>query len=409
MINWTDLAERFLEAFGGVVSLDGGLHWISLSSALAIALLVYVLRRNRTESSGLRGFVAFCFPSRVYSSASSRLDFKYLLINTLIFGGLIAPVVLTSAGSAQATLSLLIKTWGIPEAPLQQSIVTDLGVTVGIVMAADVGFFVSHYLQHRIPFLWEFHKVHHSAEVLHPVTAYRSHPVDEVIKTTFVAGATGVVLGLSAYFVGQPVDGITVLGVNLFVLIFSIAGSHLRHSHVWLSYGWLDQVFVSPAMHQIHHSCAPRHFDKNLGGFFTIWDRLAGTLYLPSKSECFPLGLEREEHQEYTSVLRLYLLPFAKVAKRVGAAAQIRRLKLRRFRALRHHFTHWINLCICFVLAIPCLGMVPLEFAGAGSSQRRQQSHPRSKPKICLDRLELRPPTPIKKHLPLTTLKKPGT
>ena len=350
MINLSDLSERFLEAFAGVVALGGGLHWLSVAGTLAIAFVVYGLRRNRVESAGLRGFVAFCFPSQVYTSASSRLDLKYLLINTLIFGGLIAPMVLTSAGAAQATLTLLITTLGIPETTLQQNVITDLGVTVAIVVAADVGFFVSHYLQHRIPLLWEFHKVHHSAEVLHPVTAYRSHPADEAIKTTFVAGTTGVVLGLSAYLIGQPVDGIQVLGVNLFLLIFSVAGSHLRHSHVWLSYGWLDQVLVSPAMHQIHHSCAPRHFDKNFGGFFTIWDRLAGTLYLPGQHECFPLGLDREEHREYTSVLRLYLLPFAKITRRLVVRITLI-TKLCRSRT---------SACICIVVALFCLAILPL-------------------------------------------------
>jgi sterol desaturase/sphingolipid hydroxylase (fatty acid hydroxylase superfamily) len=324
MLNWSDFAETIFKPFARMVSLEGGLHWIPLLGAAAIAFLVYVLRSNRAESTGLRGFFAFCFPARVYSSASSQLDFKYLVVNTLIYGVFIGPMLLTSAGTAQATLSLLVKTLGIPEAPLQQSVFTDIAVTVAIVVAADLGFFVSHYLQHRVSFLWEFHKVHHSAEVLHPVTAYRSHPVDEAIKMTIVGGAIGVVLGLSAYLIGQSVEGITVLGVNALVLLFSVAGSHLRHSHVWLSYGPFDRVLVSPAMHQVHHSCAPQHFDKNLGGMFTIWDRLAGTLYLPRERETPPLGLCDEEHREYSSVLRLYLLPFAKIARRVGAAAQRR-------------------------------------------------------------------------------------
>jgi sterol desaturase/sphingolipid hydroxylase (fatty acid hydroxylase superfamily) len=320
MLTWTDFAGTVCKPFAHLLSLEGGLHWISLAGAVAIAFLVYLLRTKRAESTGLRGFVAFCLPGQVYSSASSKLDFKYLVVNTLIYGGFIGPMVVTSAAAAQATLSFLVETLGIPEAPLRQSVFTDIALTVAIVVAADAGFFVSHYLQHRVRFLWEFHKVHHSAEVLHPVTAYRSHPVDEAIKATFVGGATGVLLGLSAYLIGQPVEGITVLGVNVLVFLFSAAGSHLRHSHVWLSYGPLDRVFVSPAMHQIHHSCLPRHFDKNLGGMFTIWDRLAGTLYLPRGREALPLGLHREEHREYTSVLRLYLLPFAKIARRVGAA-----------------------------------------------------------------------------------------
>jgi sterol desaturase/sphingolipid hydroxylase (fatty acid hydroxylase superfamily) len=324
MPSWSDFIQTITEPFARMMSLESGIHWIPLSGAVVIALLVYAFRGSREGSTGVRGFIAFCFPARVYSTASAALDFKYLVVNTLVYGIFIAPMVLTSAGAAQVTVNVLVAAFGIPETPVSPGLVTDIAMTVGIVVAADLGFFVSHYLQHRVSFLWEFHKVHHSAEVLHPVTAYRSHPVDEAIKMTIVVGGIGVFLGLSAYLIGQPVEGFTVLGINVLILLFSIAGSHLRHSHVWLSYGPLDGVFVSPAMHQIHHSSETRHADKNLGGMFTIWDRLAGTLYLPHGKEEFPLGLHLDEHREYTSVLRLYILPFTKVARRVGAAAQRR-------------------------------------------------------------------------------------
>lgn len=326
MLNWNAFAEKIRDAFARLVSLEGGgLHWIALSGAVAIALLVYLLRRDKAELNGLRGFIAFCFPKRVYSSASSKLDFKYLAVNTLVYGGLIAPMVLTSDSAAYATVSVLFNIFGIPESPLPQNFFTDAALTTAIVLAADLGFFVSHYLQHRVPLLWEFHKVHHSAEVLHPITAYRSHPIDEAVKMTLVGGGTGVALGLAAYLTGQQVQGFTVLGVNVLVLLFSVAGSHLRHSHVWLSYGRFDRIFVSPAMHQIHHSCAPQHVDKNLGGMFTIWDRLAGTLYLPRNGEALPLGLSQDEHHEYKSVARLYLLPFAKIARRISGAIKTRK------------------------------------------------------------------------------------
>jgi hypothetical protein len=67
-------------------------------------------------------------------------------------------------------------------------------------------------------------------------------------------------------------------------------------------------------------SCETRHLDKNLSGIFTIWDRLAGTLYLPREDETPPLGLQQEEHREYNSVFRLYVLPFAKIVRRVDMA-----------------------------------------------------------------------------------------
>jgi sterol desaturase/sphingolipid hydroxylase (fatty acid hydroxylase superfamily) len=320
MFDWAHLGEKVFKAFGELLSLQGGLHWLPLAWAVVIAFLVYRVRLDRNQTESSRGFFAFCFPKQVYSSASAKLDFKYLVVETVVYGGFIAPLLLSSMTAAHAVLRLLVEIFGVPITPLSRSIFTDVGFTIALALAVDFGFFSAHYLQHRVSFLWEFHKVHHSAEVLHPVTAYRSHPVDEALDATFVGGATGIVLGLSAYAFGTPILGITLLEVNAIVFLFTVAGSHLRHSHVWLSYGpILDRVFVSPAMHQIHHSCAPQHLDKNLGGMFTVWDWLAGTLYLPRRGEELPLGLQSEEHREYTSVLRLYLLPFAKIIRRLIA------------------------------------------------------------------------------------------
>jgi len=87
MFNWNAFAEKIRDSFARLMSLEGGgLHWIALSGAVAIALLVYLLRRDKAEFNGLRGFIRFCFPAQVYSSASSKLDFKYLVVNTLIYG-----------------------------------------------------------------------------------------------------------------------------------------------------------------------------------------------------------------------------------------------------------------------------------------------------------------------------------
>jgi hypothetical protein len=67
-------------------------------------------------------------------------------------------------------------------------------------------------------------------------------------------------------------------------------------------------------MHQIHHSCAERHVDKNFGLIFSCWDYLAGTLYVPGQKEDLKLGLKNEEHHEFKSVWALFVLPLKKAA-----------------------------------------------------------------------------------------------
>ena len=59
---------------------------------------------------------------------------------------------------------------------------------------------------HRIPALWEFHKVHHSAEVLTPITFYRSHPVDMLVQTVAEALASGIVTSVFLYVFGSIIE-----------------------------------------------------------------------------------------------------------------------------------------------------------------------------------------------------------
>src|SRR5665213_3606005 len=64
--------------------------------------------------------------------------------------------------------------------------------TLVFFIAYDFGRFVAHSVQHDVPVLWEFHKVHHSAEVLTPITAFRAHPVDLALMAWGSALATGL-------------------------------------------------------------------------------------------------------------------------------------------------------------------------------------------------------------------------
>jgi len=87
---------------------------------------------------------------------------------------------------------------------------------------------------------------------------------------------------------------------------------NLRHSPVWLSYGpsW-GRWLISPAHHQLHHSCEARHFGRNRGFALALWDRLYGTLYVPgARPEAFRLGLGDGSDERYHHLGRMYLLPF---------------------------------------------------------------------------------------------------
>jgi sterol desaturase/sphingolipid hydroxylase (fatty acid hydroxylase superfamily) len=69
---------------------------------------------------------------------------------------------------------------------------------------------------------------------------------------------------------------------------------------------------VSPIQHQVHHSIDPRHRNKNFGVKFAVWDVLFGTLYVPREPETLQVGLPDADPQEFSTVRKLFFLPFAK-------------------------------------------------------------------------------------------------
>jgi sterol desaturase/sphingolipid hydroxylase (fatty acid hydroxylase superfamily) len=134
------------------------------------------------------------------------------------------------------------------------------------------------------------------------------------------------VQGLFHVVAGTGIADIRVLGVNVLLFGWYLFGFHLRHSHVWLAYpAWLSHLLVSPAQHQIHHSSAPRHFDKNMGFIFAFWDLLGGTLYVPRTKEELTYGLYGRESDQFASVPALFLRPFRNLvgmrSRAIGAAA----------------------------------------------------------------------------------------
>jgi sterol desaturase/sphingolipid hydroxylase (fatty acid hydroxylase superfamily) len=149
----------------------------------------------------------------------------------------------------------------------------------------DLTRYLVHRAEHRIPWLWEFHKVHHSAEVLTPLTVHRFHPVETLLLGIRGGAVSGAVTGVFFYAFPGTITPWAWFGVNAFNFAYTIFGSNLRHSHIWLSFGpRLEHVFSSPAQHQIHHSCDPAHHDRNFATALSLWDWLGGSLIVTEKA-----------------------------------------------------------------------------------------------------------------------------
>lgn len=296
-------------------------YWLYLLSALLIAWLVWSLR-ERNEQPWWR-FVHWCFPAAIWRHRSAWHDLAIFAINTVLYSFLfLGPVQALSTVVSHGASARLEASLGASALPVDGT-GWMLVMTIVLVLVADLAFFVSHWLQHRVPVLWEFHKVHHSAPVLQPFTVFRRHPIDIVIEGALSGVLVGSVLGAFGWASAWTLDAWTIMGVNAALFVFLLAGFNLQHSHVWLSFGPLDRVFISPATHQIHHDVSPRHHGRNLGNMFAIWDALAGTLVRPRGRPHLVFGLGGEEDDAYRSLWRLYLWPIWRVLCR------LRRVSLR--------------------------------------------------------------------------------
>jgi|TARA_B110000858_G_scaffold51692_1_gene59857 sterol desaturase/sphingolipid hydroxylase (fatty acid hydroxylase superfamily) len=144
-------------------------------------------------------------------------------------------------------------------------------------VAEDLSRFLLHRAMHRIPFLWRYHKTHHSAQILTPLTVHRVHPIEICLYYTRGVLVFGIVSGVFIYVFGSKLSALDILGVDALGFLFNMVAANLRHSHIWLSFGRFERVFISPAQHQIHHSIAPEHHDTNFGTCLAVWDRLFGS------------------------------------------------------------------------------------------------------------------------------------
>jgi sterol desaturase/sphingolipid hydroxylase (fatty acid hydroxylase superfamily) len=315
------LGKAFL-APGSHVSL------LSLFTAFLIALAALAMRRYRKHRQlHLKSLLRALFPKHIIMSRSSLADVGYFYFNLFLFGIIFGWALLSYEVLSHNVTEALAATLGpMRPAPLP-AFVSRAIITLMLFLAYELGYWLNHYLSHRIPFLWEFHKVHHSATVLTPLTNFRVHPVYMCIFLNILAVFTGLASGVGDYLLGQPASQYGLSETNLILVFFIYVYVHLQHSQVWIAFaGWLGRVLMSPAHHQIHHSRDPAHFNKNLGSCLAVWDWMFGTLYIPSAApEKLQFGVEPDRPHAHTIRGEL-LAPFA------GAALLLKGLLDRRSR-----------------------------------------------------------------------------
>ena len=247
--------------------------------------------------------------SKLWLHPSAKLDYYYFFIGYFIKVFMLFPIVISAKTIALFINKQLYLAFDFYENSFFSYEAVLLMYTICLFLVSDFTRYWTHRFLHTIPFLWEFHKIHHSAKVLTPITFYRVHPVENLLFGLRYSLSIGLVTGVFIYFFGAMIDIYAILGVNVLVFVFSLIGSNLRHSHVAFSYPkFLERFFISPKQHQVHHS--KKFFNKNYGGYLAIWDWVFGTLKFSKDVKVLKFGLRREQMNEYNSIANLIIAPF---------------------------------------------------------------------------------------------------
>jgi sterol desaturase/sphingolipid hydroxylase (fatty acid hydroxylase superfamily) len=157
-----------------------------------------------------------------------------------------------------------------------------------------------HRMLHHVPWLWEFHKLHHSVKEMGFAAHLRFHWMETIFyKTIQYVPLTMIGFGIQDFFV---------------VHIITLFIGHLNHANLNWNYGYFRYILNNPRMHIWHHAKNwPQNypFAANYGISLSLWDYLFGTVYLPSSGRDVELGFKEDEIYP-TSFFKQILYPLSR-------------------------------------------------------------------------------------------------
>jgi sterol desaturase/sphingolipid hydroxylase (fatty acid hydroxylase superfamily) len=161
-----------------------------------------------------------------------------------------------------------------------------------------------HRANHRVAWLWRFHRVHHADRAFQTTTALRFHPVE-------------LLLALPLRLAGIAVLGISPLGVLVFELVFG-AMNLLEHGNFDVrarTERALARIVVTPALHRLHHARNDADLNSNFGTILSGWDRALGTLRESDSARVFETGLPGDAGERVMSFASALASPFARSSR----------------------------------------------------------------------------------------------
>ncbi len=213
------------------------------------------------------------------------LDLFYMFFNFYLFNLI---VFIAFSNTVELLFKELLGTVGLEISDLQLFDVDEFGVPLSLLVFFLITDFIqwcTHVILHRVPFLWNFHKVHHSVKEMGFAAHLRYHWMETLVYRTM--------LYLPLAFIG----GFEVEEVVL-VHFFTIVIGHLNHANFKIPLGPFKYLFNSAEMHIWHHAkdLPPSHkHGMNFGISLSIWDYIFRTNYIPHSGRDLELGFDNDE------------------------------------------------------------------------------------------------------------------
>jgi sterol desaturase/sphingolipid hydroxylase (fatty acid hydroxylase superfamily) len=170
--------------------------------------------------------------------------------------------------------------------------------TVVVFVLFDIWMFFWHMANHRIGFLWRFHRAHHADIEMDTTTALRFHP-GELVLSTFIRMPVVLLLGMSF---AQLV---------LFELVLNLS-TLFHHSNLAVPERWdrmLRTVIVTPNMHRVHHSVDLGETNSNFTSLLSVWDRLYRTFRSREDTRTITIGLPRFREEKWQRLWGFLITP----------------------------------------------------------------------------------------------------
>ena len=168
-----------------------------------------------------------------------------------------------------------------------------------------IGAYLVHYIEHKVPWMWKFHLVHHTDMNVDVTTGLRHHPGETIFRISFT------ILGV---FVSGASIGVVMLYQSLSVLF-----AHITHANINVPRkidNILSYIFITPNMHKIHHHFQLPLTDSNYGNIFSFWDRIFGTYSEVKNQKSILYGIDTHMNKkESNSLSDLLLIPFRRLKK----------------------------------------------------------------------------------------------